>query len=639
MHTHQPEEAFLEIDGLRVFFRAEGVGRPVVLVHGWPTHSFLWRHVIAALRETHRCYALDLPGFGRSEKPEDAPYTFTFFSRIIEGFVEQLSLERVDLVVHDIGGPSGILYADRCPERVGRLVVLNSPIYPMRTPLDAVAHVVLLTPLLRNAMVSPWGLKRVFKSGVRHKRKMTPEVIAKYQAPFRDPATRGVLRKTILAPMTSPNELPDLSQTIARLRMPVSLVIAQRDLLCGAHMRRLAEELPQLPVHSLPEAGHYLQEDMPEELAAIVAKLMMANAKRRLLDEVPVWSMVVPVVACGALALVWGGSSSWVLLLVAAAAIVAAVLVAVYHAEVIAHRVGEPFGTLVLALAVTLIEVSLIVSMMMSDHVDSSNLARDAVFATVMIVCNGVIGLCLLVGALKHHELSFRVEGTTPSLSVLATLATMSLVLPDFTFSTEGPTFSRSQLVFAGVVSLVLYGVFLFVQTIRHREFFLADSHDKHDDHGEPPTVRAAWASLILLMVSLVAVVGLAESMAPAIESAIDDAGMPQAVVGIAIALLVLLPETTAAVRAARANRMQTSFNLALGSALATIGLTIPAIAFMSIALGLSINLGLPPKEITLFVLTLLLSSMTLSNGRATILQGTVHLVVFAVFIFMAMVP
>lgn len=365
----------------------------------------------------------------------------------------------------------------------------------------------------------------------------------------------------------------------------------------------------------------------------------MASAKRRLLDEVPVWSMVVPVVACGALALVWGGSSSWVLLLVAAAAIVAAVLVAVYHAEVIAHRVGEPFGTLVLALAVTLIEVSLIVSMMMSDHVDSSNLARDAVFATVMIVCNGVIGLCLLVGALKHHELSFRVEGTTPSLSVLATLATMSLVLPDFTFSTEGPTFSRAQLVFAGVVSLVLYGVFLFVQTIRHREFFLADSHADHEDHGEPPTVRAAWASLILLMVSLVAVVGLAESMAPAIENAIDDAGMPQAVVGIAIALLVLLPETTAAVRAARANRMQTSFNLALGSALATIGLTIPAIAFMSIALGLSINLGLPPKEITLFVLTLLLSSMTLSNGRATILQGTVHLVVFAVFIFMAMVP
>jgi Ca2+:H+ antiporter len=359
----------------------------------------------------------------------------------------------------------------------------------------------------------------------------------------------------------------------------------------------------------------------------------------RFFDWVPVWSVAVPAVACGLLAAVWGRSPGWVLLSCAVVALMASVITAVHHAEVIAHRVGEPFGTLVLALAVTVIEVSLIVSMMLSSGAAASALARDTVFATVMIICNGVVGLCLLVGSLRHHVLAFRAEGTTPSLAVLATLTTLTLVLPALTTSTAGPTFSRGQLVFAGVVSLVLYAVFVLVQTGRHRDFFLPAGVESEEAHAPPPPAFAAWSSLGLLLLSLVAVVGLAKVLSPSIERAVASAGMPQAVVGVAIALVVLLPETGAAVRAAARNRMQISFNLALGSALATIGLTIPAVAVTSIAMGLPLDLGLPAKEIALLALSLLLTSMTLGGGRATVLQGAVHLVLFAVFLFLAMVP
>ncbi len=346
-----------------------------------------------------------------------------------------------------------------------------------------------------------------------------------------------------------------------------------------------------------------------------------------------------PLVACALLALCSGGSPGWLLLVCAGAALLASVLAAVHHAEVIAHRVGEPFGTLVLALAITVIEVALIVSMMRSSGPTTSALARDTVYATVMIICNGVVGLCLLAGSLRHHVIGFRVEGTTPTLAVLATLTTLTLVLPALTVTTSGPTFSQAQLLFAGAVSLVLYGVFVFVQTGRHRDFFLPQGTDAEDAHAEPPTNAVAWLGLFLLLPSLIAVVGLAKVLAPSIEAVVAAAGMPQSVVGIVIALIVLLPETWAAVRAALRNRMQISFNLALGSALATIGLTIPVVAVTSLVLKLPLTLGLPPKEIALLALSLLLTSMTLSSGRATVLQGAVHLVVFAVFLFLAMVP
>lgn len=321
-------------------------------------------------------------------------------------------------------------------------------------------------------------------------------------------------------------------------------------------------------------------------------------------------------------------------------ALLAAVITSVHHAEVIALRVGEPFGTLVLALAVTAIESSLLVALMMSGGASATTLARDTVFATVMIICNGVVGLCLLLGALRYRVQAFRVEGTSPALSVLAALTTLTLVLPSFTSSTPGPTLSSSQLIFAGIVSLALYGVFVFVQTVRHREYFLPP---KTDDADEPAhvitTTRSALISLVLLVLSLVTVVGLAKTLSPHIEQAVSAAGIPQAVVGIAVAFMVLLPETWAAAHAALRNRLQTSFNLALGSALATIGLTIPVVAATSIALNLPLVLGLPNKEITLLALTLLISAMTLARGHATVLQGSVHLALFAVYVFLAIVP
>lgn len=220
-------------------------------------------------------------------------------------------------------------------------------------------------------------------------------------------------------------------------------------------------------------------------------------------------------------------------------------------------------------------------------------LARDTVFATVMITCNGAVGLCLLLGALRHRVLAFQVDGVNPALSVLATLTTLTLVLPTYTTSTPGPTFSSSQLAFAGVVSLMLYSVFVFRQTVRHHDDFLPVVVAFEAERADRPSVSVALMSFVFLCFSLLAVVGLAKMLAPTIEDAVKAVSAPHAVVGIIIALLVLFPETWAAVLAALRNRMQTSFNLVLGSALATIGLTIPAVAVTSIILQLPLELGI----------------------------------------------
>jgi len=323
----------------------------------------------------------------------------------------------------------------------------------------------------------------------------------------------------------------------------------------------------------------------------------------------------------------------------AGAVLIATVFAAVYHAEVVAHRIGEPFGTLVLAVAVTVIEVALIVSIMVGVAADKAGLARDTVFAAVMIVCNGIVGLCLLAGGARHREQGFQLQGASAALAVLAALTILTLVVPNVTTSTPGPTFSTSQLVFAGVVSLVLYGSFVFVQTVRHRDYFLPLEAGSEEVHAPPPSNHAALVSSALLLVALVAIVGLAKALTPAVESTIGWFGAPKAVVGIAIAMVVLLPEGLAALRAARANRLQTSLNLALGSALATIGLTIPAVAIVSIVLGQRLELGLGAKEMTLLALTLLVGVITLGTGRTTVLQGIVHLVIFATFLFLAVVP
>jgi Ca2+:H+ antiporter len=323
----------------------------------------------------------------------------------------------------------------------------------------------------------------------------------------------------------------------------------------------------------------------------------------------------------------------------AGAVLIGTVFAAVYHAEVVAHRIGEPFGTLVLAVAVTVIEVALIVSIMAGAAADKTGLARDTVFAAVMIACNGIVGLCLLSGGVRHHEQGFQLQGASAALAVLAPLTILTLVVPNFTISAPGPAFSTSQLVFAGIVSLVLYGSFVFVQTVRHRDYFLPLESGDEEAHAPPPSRTVALISAILLFVTLVAVVGLAKVLTPALETVIARLGAPKAVVGIAIAILVLLPEGLAALNAARANRLQTSLNLALGSALASIGLTIPTVAMVSILLGLRLELGLAPMETVLLALTLLVGVITLGTGRTTVLQGIAHLVIFAAFLFLAVVP
>jgi Ca2+:H+ antiporter len=334
------------------------------------------------------------------------------------------------------------------------------------------------------------------------------------------------------------------------------------------------------------------------------------------------------------LRIVLGGSTP--LSVLAGFILIAAVFAAVHHAEVIAHKVGEPFGTLVLAIAVTVIEVALIVSIMQGGG--KADLARDTVFSAVMIVCNGIVGICLLAGGMRHREQAFQLQGASAALAVLAALTVLTLILPNVTLATPGPAFSTPQLAFAGVVSLVLYGSFVFVQTMRHRDYFLPVGGGD-DGHAEPPSNRTVALSAALLLASLVAVVGLAKALTPTIEAAIASFGIPEAFVGVVIAALVLLPEAVAAVRAARADRLQTSLNLALGSVLATIGLTIPSVAVVAILSGQRLELGLGPKDTVLLALTLLVGVITLGTGRTTVLQGIVHLVIFAVFLFFAVLP
>ncbi|MGW0211715.1 calcium:proton antiporter [Streptomyces sp. NPDC003233] len=355
------------------------------------------------------------------------------------------------------------------------------------------------------------------------------------------------------------------------------------------------------------------------------------------------WTVLVPVFAVVILVFTWGRSLPGAVVAVVTLVLAGSVLAAVHHAEVIAHRVGEPFGSLVLAIAVTIIEVALIVTLTADGGDKSSTLARDTVFAAVMITCNGIVGLCLLVGSLRHGTAVFNPEGTGAALATVATLATLSLALPTFTTSRPGPEFSSVQLTFAALSSLILYGLFVATQTVRHRDYFLPITRQSvvvtADDHAQPPSARTAWISLGLLGLALIGVVGLAKGVSPTIESGVAAAGLHQAVVGVIIALLVLLPETIAALRAARRDRVQTSLNLALGSAMASIGRTIPVVALASVWLSGPLVLGLGSTHMLLLALTIVVSSLTVVPGRATPLQGGVHLVLFAAYLELAISP
>lgn len=350
------------------------------------------------------------------------------------------------------------------------------------------------------------------------------------------------------------------------------------------------------------------------------------------------WTWAIPAFAWILLAASFGGVAPVTLL---GSALILTVLAAVHHAELIAHKVGEPFGTFVLAIAVTVIELGLIVTLMSAGKSGAETLARDTVFAAVMIILNGLVGVCILIGAIYHREQIFQQTGVSASLATLCALTVLTLVLPNFTLTTPGPVYSWSQLTFVAIVSFLLYATFVSVQTVRHRDYFLPPKSKAPDldVHADPPTTREAVLSFGLLIACLGAVVLLAKGLAPTIEQGVADAGAPHSVVGVIIAALVLLPESVAAVRAAGANRLQTSLNLGLGSALATIGLTIPAVAALSLMADLPITLGLDAKSIILLFLTLLVSTLTLGTGKTTILQGVVHLVIFGVYLFLTVVP
>ncbi len=354
--------------------------------------------------------------------------------------------------------------------------------------------------------------------------------------------------------------------------------------------------------------------------------------------SIPYWTWVIPAVSVAFAGVVhFTHSLPSLLLPVAVAILFGAVFAAVHHAEVVAHRLGDPLGAIILALAVTIIEVSLIISVLLGSGDGNSEIARDTVFAAIMIVLNGIVGLCLLVGGVRFTEQGFQARGATAALGVLGTVAVLGLVLPNFTLAVPGPEYAPFQLIFVSVVSLVLYGLFLFVQTVRHTDDFRDPLED--GGHTAPPDSRTFRLALLLLPLSLVAVVLMAETLTPVVENGIALAGLPEAVVGVAIAMVVLLPEGLAALRAARENRLQTSLNLALGSALASICLTIPAVAVVSLAMGQSLVLGLEAEHIVLLVLSLFMATLSLATGRTTILPGAIHLVIFGAFLTLAVMP
>ena len=349
----------------------------------------------------------------------------------------------------------------------------------------------------------------------------------------------------------------------------------------------------------------------------------------------PLWCWAAPLAALLLAALKLGhvAMSPWLL----APVLVAAVLAAVHHAEIIAHRIGEPYGTLVLALAVTTIEVALIVSLMLeAGSGGESALARDTVFAAVMIIVNGIVGLSLLVGGSRYGTQRFNLSGANAALAVLAALTVLTLILPNYTLATPGPTYAPRQLAFVAAVSLILYLSFVFVQTVRHRDYFIGSETDITQLELKRST---AVASLCLLLAALVGVVMIGKALAPTIESGVDALGAPRTLVGVIIAAIVLMPEGLAAVRAAKANRLQDSLNLGLGSALASIGLTIPAVAVVALWLGVPLTLGINAENSVLLALSLFLAVLTLGTGRTTILNGIIHLVMFATYLFLVVMP
>ncbi len=356
----------------------------------------------------------------------------------------------------------------------------------------------------------------------------------------------------------------------------------------------------------------------PAAAVALAAGLAVAGDW---LDGTPTWaSPLAPLLATGLL--------------------IGCVFAALWYAEVVAHRLGEPLGTLALTLSVTSIEVTIVASMMLNEA-NNPTLAREAIFSVVMIVCTGIVGLCLLLGGLRYGGQDFRPRGTSAFLAVLMALSVLTLILPNYTLSTDGPTFSTAQLVFVSANAALLYGAFLFAQTVRHRNDFAEMDAKSHRRSGPFPSDRRMLGCAMGLLASLAGVILLSERVAEWIEHGFQASGLsrPDALIGAAVALMVLMPEALAAVRAAARNALQTSLNVALGSAVATIGLTIPAVAIVSLVTGRELILGLGPRDTVLLLLTLVTTIVSFGTGRTNMLAGLVHLVIFGTYVFLLVVP
>jgi len=361
-------------------------------------------------------------------------------------------------------------------------------------------------------------------------------------------------------------------------------------------------------------------------------------------DWVPLWSWAGPLVALTLLAATFAVttlSAGAVWQVAALVSLGVCVFAAVHHAEVLAVRVGEPFGSLLLAVAITVIEVGLIISFLFADTPGAEFVARDTIYSTVMIVLNGVVGLCLIAGGRRHYEQLFRRRGVSSALAVLGTLTIFTLIFPNYTTSAAGPYYSTNHLLFIAVVVIALYSVFVFVQTLRHRDYFLelSEIDIQHIPSASQPSDSATFMSGVLLLMSLCAVVFLAKGLSPPISQILQAADLPMSFLGVVIALIVLMPESVASLRAAMRNKLQISLNLALGSAIATIGLTVPIVSFVMLLNDRNLPLGLEPLNVVLLVSTLFISTLTLSTGRTTVLHGAVHLVIFAVFLFVSAFP
>ena len=310
------------------------------------------------------------------------------------------------------------------------------------------------------------------------------------------------------------------------------------------------------------------------------------------------------------------------------------------HADSLAIKWGEPYGTLILTLSAITIEV-VVVSTAMLHGENNPTLGRDAVFSVIMIALNGFVGLCLLMGGLRYREQHYNLQGVNSYLNVIMTLAVVGLVLPNFTTTTSGPTFSVEQEIFLLVISLLLYAIFLLIQTVRHRRYFIDSNHAVAAASSAHHSLRVRSTGFLaaMLLLYLVTVILLAEKFAIPLDNSIERFGLPQEFGGAMIAALVLAPEGIGAIEASMQNELQRSINILLGSVLATIGLTIPAVLTIGLVTKRSVTLGVQGGNLPLLLLTLAVSVVTFTSRKTNVLQGCIHLLLFAVFVLLIFAP